>query len=472
MDWEKQYQDCLQYIDSYWSKIILKPARFRMGKRIIQRVVMKSRNHDYHIIEVPYTCLVPNDSKYRYIFYWDSYFMFRGLLQTDRAWVIPEMVENFVYIFRKYQIIPNFSHPESLGRSHAPFLSSMILDAYTVLQHDHKLSSSIRRVLLRPQTKKHWLQTRMEIAKQEYHIVWESPMDVDHQHYNHKVVDYELNRYGDRDVGYGQHAEQESGWDMTSRFYNRCHEFLPIDLNCFLYTYERDFAKVSDMLEDAVEKRYWEKRAHDRIERINRYMWNDTEGFFYDYDYIHKKQSQFLSLAGFVPMWAGIATAEQAKRMVEKLPVFKTPFGLAISDKASLPPPVDLGTLAEPYRITLEEVLKPEQWDYPNIWPPLHYLVVVGLLRYGYRDTAQELMEQYLATNAQAFRKHHAMLEKMDGLTGDKPPTYWYPTQLGFGWTNAIFYRYIQILKSLETMQSIYKEPKPHQPPYELAILH
>src|SRR5579872_221295 len=125
----QKYQPYLDYIDTYWNRVILKPNRLHVGNRILQKVTMRVPRRNYHILEVPYTCLVPNDTKYRYIFYWDSYFMFRGLLGTNREWVIPEMVENFISIFRTYQIIPNFSHPESLGRSHAPFLSSMILDA-------------------------------------------------------------------------------------------------------------------------------------------------------------------------------------------------------------------------------------------------------------------------------------------------------------------------------------------------------
>jgi len=303
------YTDCLKYIDEYWDKIILKPES------------LKSDNHEtnYHILEVPFTCLVPNHTKYRYIFYWDSYFMFRGLLGTKRDWVIPEMVNNFIYIFKKYQIIPNFTHPEALGRSQAPFFTSMIFDAYAVMEN--------------AKNKKQWLRTAIEVAKQEYKIVWESHVDVDHQHYNHKVKAYNLNRYGDRDVGYGHNAEKESGWDMTSRFYSRCDDFLPIDLNCFLYKYEKDFAQAAEILGDEKEKKSWEEKANKRKTLINMYMWNEQEGFFYDYDYVQKQQSVFLSLAGFVPLWAGLATPEQATRMVKKLKAFKTKFGLAITDR-------------------------------------------------------------------------------------------------------------------------------------------
>lgn len=465
----EQYADCLQFIDSYWDEIILKPQAFQIRNRVMRRVIMKLAKKNYHIIEVPFSCIVPNATKYRYIFYWDSYFMFRGVLGTKNEWVIPEMVENFIYIFKKYRIIPNFSHPESLGRSQAPFLTSMIFDAYQVIQNDNRISSRVRQLLT---SKKQWLKSRMAIAKEEYHEVWESPMGVDHHHYNHKVLEYNLNRYGDRDVGYGQHAEQESGWDMTSRFYNRCDDFLPVDLNCFLYKYEMDFAKAAEILDNPEEKKYWEEKAKKRKALINMYLWNEEEGFFYDYDYVHKKQSIFLSLAGFVPLWVGLATPEQAKRMVKKLDAFKTKFGLAITDKGSLPPPIDLKRFTEPYRVTLEEVLKPKQWDYPNIWPPLHYLVTTGLMRYGFIDEAKRLMFEYLDSNTAAFRKYGALLEKMDGENGDMPPEYWYPTQTGFGWTNAIYYRYIKFMEAFDSQTQLYTNPSQKNAPYDLTIIH
>jgi len=63
----------------------------------------------------------------------------------------------------------------------------------------------------------------MEVAKQEYELVW-----IDEENaYNHHVQNFGLSRYGDRDIGYAHSSELESGWDMTSRFYNRADQFLP-----------------------------------------------------------------------------------------------------------------------------------------------------------------------------------------------------------------------------------------------------
>jgi alpha,alpha-trehalase len=297
----------------------------------------------------------------------------------------------------------------------------------------------------------------MQVAKDEYHIVWQSPMATDARHYNHLVEEFNLQRYGDRDVGYAESTEQESGWDMTSRFYSRSHEFLAIDLNCYLYTYEIDFAHTAHSLSNEKEHEYWQTVAKKRKQRMQLF-WNKKIGFFSDYDYIHKANSDFLSLAGFVPLWAGIATKEQAATAVKKLPLFETDYGLAITSKDSLfmipirqaqgKQDSRIHMFPQPLQPTIKHILAPKQWDYPNIWPPLEYLTVMGLIRYGYKKDAQRIMKKSIHAHVQAFKKYGGLLEKMDGLTGDKPKAYWYPTQVGFGWTNAIFTSYISCLNS------------------------
>lgn len=442
----KDTKEVLDYIDSFWSQIILKPKRHRLRNRIIDVVTLRAIDKDYNTITVPYTCIVPNTGKYKYIFYWDSYFIFQGLKGTRYEWVIPSMVQNFLYLFEKYHIIPNLSHPEALGRSQPPLLTSMIFDAYNAMHDPTKLSSKIKNVLTSP---KSWLRKAIDIAKEEYEDVWQSDIVPDHKHYNHRVAEYNLNAYGSRDVPYPQTAEQESGWDMTSRFYNRCNEFLPVDLNTFLYKYEMDFAEAARMFGNTNEQHMWLEKAENRKKRMNEFLWNEQKGFFYDYDFVHNMQSEYTSLAGFVPMWAGLATSEQAKKCVEKLPIFETPYGLTIGDKASLPHEIDLSQFTKPLQITLTTVLRQKQWDYPNIWPPLEYMTVMGLLRYGYNEDAKRIMEKSIAAHTAFFERHGALLEKMDGTNGDMPGAYWYPTQLGFGWTNAIFKVYTQLLAKI-----------------------
>jgi alpha,alpha-trehalase len=201
-------------------------------------------------------------------------------------------------------------------------------------------------------------------------------------------------------------------------------------------------------------------------------MWDEEKGFFFDYGYKYKRISDFYSLAGFTPLWAGLATPEQARRMLEQLPRFETKYGLTITDKESLAHSINLSHIQKRYRPAIEDIIMPKQWDYPNIWSPLEYLTVIGLLRYGFIDDARRIMENSLKAHAALFRKYHTFSEKINGETGDISNSFHYAHQPGFGWTNSVFYRYIQILDSMNSGVNIYIEPKPSEPPYTLSILH
>ncbi|HSY61940.1 MAG TPA: trehalase family glycosidase, partial [Cytophaga sp.] len=139
------------------------------SKKAVQNKDINSRS-----IKLPHYYFVPNDNKFTYIYYWDSYFMFKGLMGTNREWLMLEMIENFVYLFNTFHIIPNFSAPASMGRSQPPFFSSMILETYLKRlnpTNPYKYVTGFKRTLYELNMKK-WLKRHMEVAKQEYELVW------------------------------------------------------------------------------------------------------------------------------------------------------------------------------------------------------------------------------------------------------------------------------------------------------------
>lgn len=492
MVWNEEYKDCLEYIDNYWSRIIYKPSRMKLEYRITNlpyelpyvdkipyasttmllgnRNGVKNKDINPTSIKLPNYYFVPNDNKFTYVFYWDSFFMFKGLLGTRREWLMREQIENFIYLFNTFHIIPNFSAPASMGRSQPPFFTSMIMDTYLKRlnpTNPFKRARGVNQRIYKLRYRR-WLKRAIETAKREYELVWIDRAKA----FNHSVQGYNLSRYGDRDIGYAHSSELESGWDMTSRFYNRCDHFLPVDLNALLYKYEKDFELASQILGERHEEEMWREKAKERAADINKYMWDVKNGFYFDYGYEYKKISTFYSLASFVPLWAGIATAEQAKRMLSHLPKFETPYGLTITAKESLAKPIDLSKIQPQYHPAINEIIKPKQWDYPNIWSPVEYLAVIGLLRYGFIDDARRIMSNSVKAHAAAFRKFGTFFEKLNGETGETGSGALYGDQQGFGWTNAAFFRYIQILDALENGQEIYKKSTSQDPPYDLAILH
>src|SRR5258708_3995610 len=164
--------------------------------------------------------------------------MFRGIVATKRDSIIPKMVDNFIYLFQEFGVVIYANKWAFLDRSQPPFLSSMIFDAYYSVIRSHEFKKTLRKPYI-----KLWLKKHIAVAEEEYRTIWE-----DTQYYHHKVEKYGLSRFGDRDVGYGLTSELESGWDLTTRYYNRCNDFLPVDLNSYLHKYEKDFAKAAHIL--------------------------------------------------------------------------------------------------------------------------------------------------------------------------------------------------------------------------------
>ena len=68
---------------------------------------------------------------------------------------------------------------------------------------------------------------------------------------------------------------------------------------------------------------------------------------------------------------------------------------------------------------------------------------VQGLERYGYHAEARRQALKWLRTNLDWFNTHGVFLEKYNVVSPDKPPAKGvYPSQTGFGWTNAVFERF------------------------------
>lgn len=343
------------------------------------------------------------------LYYWDSYFMVQGMLHdTKKKKLVMGILENLFALIQRYKMVPNASRTYLMGRSQPPLLTSFIFDVYEAYSLDLR-----------------WLEQAMQYAKTEYSTVWMGTV----KPFDH-LVHEGLSRYYDINVLHDL-AETESGWDMTTRFSRKALHYLPIDLNCYLYKYETDFARAAKLLGNLKEESHWHTAAAKRKKAINELLWSKLRSFYYDYNFKTQRKSQVSSLAAYTAMWAGLASKEQAKLLVKNLARFEYAGGLATTEEPAL-------TQALPKRL-------PTQWAYPNGWAPLHFFVVRGLEAYGYHEIAERIVQKWLKTNLLWFEKEGVFLEKYNVVYPKRLPTEGvYPAQTGFGWTNAVFERFCQ----------------------------
>lgn len=354
------------------------------------------------------SCEKGSDFQFVEQYYWDSYFTAIGM-DKDRYQTLKEgMLDNLIYLRKRFGVIPNASRMYFTSRSQPPILSSYVMYIYTKYNKD-----------------KAWLKRYMHQVEVEYETVW---MQSKHPLWHH--INGGLNRYYDINALHDL-AEAESGWDMTTRFGRKCMDFWPIDLNSLLYKYEIDIANSAKALGNKPKYDEWVKKAEKRKQRIDQYLWDDKKGFYFDYNFDKQKIGNVWSLAGYYAMWANMASKTQAKKMVKNLDKFMQTGGLSTTSK----PLIDMTIFG-----SLET-----QWSYPNGWAPLHFIVIEGLENYGYHKQAKEIALKWIKTNTDWFIKHGVFLEKYNVVKPKKHPVEGvYPSQTGFGWTNGVYEKLCQ----------------------------
>lgn len=356
------------------------------------------------LIGLPYPYFTPGSRPrggfvHKEMYYWDTYFMALGLLDTKRERQAYEQADNLLSLLNRFGLVPAGNRFYLTSRSQPPLLTSLLMDLY-----DHGGS-------------KEWLAPRIELAKQEYRNVWRGRQQPHiREVFKNLSRNYEV-------TSLHELAECESGWDFTTRFHGRALEYVPIDLNAVLYKCETDFARAALILDKPKEAEAWQEQASARRESVNEYLWNESSGFYFDFNYKTGKQSKVWSLAAYYVLWAGMASDEQAELLAGHIDKFENYGGLT-------------ATLEYP---NVSEH-QPAQWVYPNGWAPLHLLAIRGLARYGYENMAARITHRWLYTNLKGFMDSGQFSEKYNVVDIEAlPKDGVYPNQSGFGWTNAVF---------------------------------
>lgn len=387
--------------------------------------------------------IVPG-GRFNELYGWDSYMTSLGLLVNDRAQLVKSIVLNFCFCIQHYGKILNATRSYYLCRSQPPFLTDMALRVYEKIMHEPDAKDFLRTALLAaikeyhnvwvteprldpvtglsryrpegmgvpPETEAgHFIHVLEPYAK-KHGLTWQEFV----QEYNHeRIKEPELDEYFMHD-----RAVRESGHDTSYRLERVCANLATIDLNSLLFKYETDIARtirnvfgdrltipeefgVGSLKPGTVEtSAIWDRRAKRRKLAMDKYLWNEEAGMYFDYDTEKKQQCNYESCTTFWALWAGVATPKQAAGMVQKaLPKFEAYGGLVSGTKESRG---DVG-LERPNR----------QWDYPYGWAPQQMLAWTGLVRYGFTEDAERLAYKWLFMMTKAFSDFNGVVvEKYD----------------------------------------------------------
>ena len=445
------------------------------------------------LLYLPDKYVVPG-GRFNEMYGWDSYFIVRGLLRAGRVELARGMVDNFFFEIEHYGAMLNANRTYYLTRSQPPFLSSMFVDvyratekdghpdkawldrAYADLNKDYEMwtrdphlagdtglsryydfgegppaeavqdeSGFYRKVaqyfFLHPAEADDYVVetkdgTSQPVAGSAYTLqVCDVPLTMAHADCE-KAKQFKLSA----DYYKGDRSMRESGFDVSFRFGPfgaATHHYAPVCLNSLLYKTEKDLEQISLWLGHADDAKKWSGRAEARKKLITHYLWNDEQGQFFDFNFQTKRMSKYQYASTFYPLWAGLATPEQAKAVVGNLKVFEGPGGLPMSTQ-------ETGT----------------QWDLPYGWGNIEMVAIDGLRRYGYNADADRVSYEFLSTVAENFRRDGTIKEKYNMVTRSSEAHVelgYEMNVVGFGWTNAAF---LELLHGLpkEVVERLEKE--------------
>ncbi len=426
---------------------------------------------DEGLLYLPNPYVVPG-GRFNEMYGWDSYFIILGLVEDKRTDLARDMVENFFFEIENYGAILNANRTYYFTRSQPPFLTSMIREvyehpngnplskawlaqAYHYAERDYALWSApphlagdtglaryddigagpvpemaddssyypdvIRWLLAHPQVHTNYLvdapdnptsAQAADLAKTSCDIA-QSKVCANAHVEGHRLSS---NFYS------GDRAMRESGFDTSFRFgpfSGSANDYAPVCLNSLLYKYETDMAHFATLLGRTAETAQWNHRASIRRAAINKYLWNSATGMFFDYNFTTNKPSTYNYVTAFYPLWAGLATPQQASALERHLSLFEHDGGLAMSDNAS-------GT----------------QWDLPFGWAPTNWLATKGLAEYGFTSDASRIATHFTQTILQNFEHDSTIREKYNVVSGSanvEVAAGYKANVVGFGWTNGVY---------------------------------
>lgn len=451
--------------------------------------------------------------RFREAYYWDTFWILEGLLRTGGAFIeiSKNTIENFLDFVERYGFVPNGGRVYYLNRSQPPLLSQMVR-LYVEFTNDTSVLERAIPLLM----KEHdfWTTNRtVEVSKNgttyrlnHYNVKNTQPRPESYRedyvtatnksYYAANGIIYpEVGSLNDsqKAVVYANLASgAESGWDYTSRWISRPEDAtrdvyfplrslnvvgtIPVDLNSILYWNEMAIAAFLNSTNNTTAAAAWTQLASNRSQAMYDLMWNSTLHSYFDYnatsgaqniyiprdndatametDTADQDQQVVFAVSQYYPFWTGAAPAhlknnpyavKQAYERVDKY----------LEIKGGGVPATNLKT--------------GQQWDQPNVWPPLMHILMEGLRNtpatFGesdpsYRDVqklALRLGQRYLDStfctwyatggstketpqlqglNAQdvgiMFEKYGDNATNVAGSGGE------YEVVEGFGWTNGV----------------------------------
>ena len=374
--------------------------------------------------KVPFPFNSPSMVFYTDFYYWDLYFINKGLLLSGLHVQAENNIKNMVFFINKQGFIPNSTAPELNNRSQPPVFPLALFDLYKYRKDKKVIEDYIDAVI-----KEHeFFQTRRMTSIGLNAFMCDeltySPESIK-KHYKYlspRVSEYSDNEEEQYQIGKDIIAIAESGLDFNMRFKTEkskiaAHEFAHLDLNCWLFAGEIAISKMLSIVDRKEEAEHFLSLANKRKELMDKYFLEKESGLYKDYHLEDGKHSQIITACNLYPYAMGVSN--DPKGCLKVLKDLEMNNGLSTAK----------------YRGENEIYY---QWDYPVMWGETVYIAYLALKNVGLDKDAERIKDKYLNTVKKQFDLTGCLWEKYDARDGsimnieyDAPPF--------MGWTAGTY---------------------------------
>lgn len=356
--------------------------------------------------------VVPGD-RFEEGYYWDSYFAMLGMATEGRWDEIRGMVNNFAGMLEEHGMIPNGNRTYYLNRSQPPYFAKMV---ELLAQHDGE-ETYIKYLPALEAEHAFWMDGINDIKPGEVHRRLVCLPDGSLIARNFRDGEGPRPEMLPQDIATAMMARMvtgrsleetyleigsicESGQDMTGRFMENGKDLhaanatsvSPVELNCLLFKLEQTIAHGNRLSGNRARAMRFDEMAGARQRTINKYFWNDKDGFYHDYNFVQQARTRVSSLSGTAPLYVGIAPDDRAQRV---LATVKNKF---------------LDSMGGAANTLLNE--SEHQWDGKRYWSFTNEMAIVAARRYKQEQLARWIGAGFLRIVRQGFTESRQFVEK------------------------------------------------------------
>ncbi|KAH9040254.1 glycoside hydrolase family 37 protein [Lactarius hengduanensis] len=363
-----------QVVHGYWTQLI---------RGTNSSTLCDGKTCESTIIPLNHTFVVPG-GRFREQYYWDSFWIIEGLIQSQLFDIAKETLENFMDEIERFGFIPNGGRIYYLNRSQPPLFIWM-LSTYVSASND---TAILDRALPLAEARNHSSAllrltdhlplegTKMPFAD----VVW----SLDYNTANDPTLSTPLTESQRAELYSELASGAESGWDYSTRFIAlpvdggtnytapalrsvNIKNHVPVDLNSILYKANlilADFYRSGNHSNSTAASQHEAAAANIRAGILDLF-WDSSKLAFYDFNLTSNSRNNFFSAATFYPLWADIIPDEVLSSSTNAFGFFST-----------------INMVLRRYNGTYPTTFIESglQWDAPNAWPPHQYIALQALL--------------------------------------------------------------------------------------------